>query len=57
MFMTSLKTTGEIMNRKTLENCIYWQKVVLNQSKEPKQIERVKQRIIKLEQQLKDLKP
>ena len=45
------------MNRKTLENCIYWQKHILNQSKEPKQIERVKQRIIKLEQQLKDLKP
>ena len=45
------------MNRKTLENSIYWQKAVLNQSKDAKQIERVKQRIIKLEQQLKDLKP
>ena len=45
------------MNRKTLENCIYWQKSVLNQNKEPKQIERAKQAIIKLEQQLKELKP
>ena len=45
------------MNRKTIEDCIYWQKVVLNQSKDPKQRERVKQAIIKLNQQLKDLKP
>jgi hypothetical protein len=44
------------MNKKTLENCIYWQKAVLNQSKCPIQRDRVKQRIIKLEQQLKDLK-
>ena len=45
------------MNRKTIENCIYWQKAVLSQSKDPKQRERAKQAIIKLEQQLKDLKP
>jgi hypothetical protein len=45
------------MNRKTLENSIFWQKVVLNQSKNPKQKDRAKQAIIKLEQKLKDLKP
>ena len=45
------------MNRKTLKNSILWQKAVLNQSKDPKQRDRVKQRIIKLEKQLKDLKP
>lgn len=45
------------MNRKTLENSILWQRAVLNQSKDPKQRERAKQAIIKLEQQLKELKP
>ena len=45
------------MNRKTLENSIFWQKAVLNQSKDTKQRERARQAIIKLEQQLKDLKP
>ena len=45
------------MNRKTLENSLLWQIAVLSQSKDPTQIERAKQAIIKLEQQLKDLKP
>jgi hypothetical protein len=45
------------MNRKILENSILWQKAVLSQSKNPTQRERAKQAIIKLEQQLKDLKP
>ena len=45
------------MNRKTLENSLLWQIAVLSQSKDPKQLERAKQAIIKLEQQLKDLKP
>jgi hypothetical protein len=45
------------MTKDILEKSIYWQKVVLNQSKNPIQRDRVKQRIIKLEQQLKDLKP
>jgi hypothetical protein len=45
------------MTREILEKSIYWQKVVFNQSKNPTQRDRVKQRIIKLEQQLKDLKP
>jgi hypothetical protein len=41
--------------RKSLENCIYWQKLVLNQSKDLKQKERCKLAIAKLEEQLKAL--
>lgn len=37
---------------KTLENSIYWQNHVLNTSKDPKQIERVKLAIIKLQNEL-----
>jgi len=40
---------------KTLENSIYWQKVVLKQSRDPKQIERCKAAIARLEAQLKEL--
>jgi hypothetical protein len=40
---------------KTLENSIYWQNVVLKQSKCPKQKERARQAIAKLEAQLKAL--
>jgi hypothetical protein len=41
---------------KTLENSIYWQNVVLKQSKCPKQKERVRQSIARLEAQLQALK-
>jgi hypothetical protein len=39
--------------KKGLETSIYWQKIVLNQSKDPKQKERCKLAIAKLEEQLK----
>lgn len=42
------------MKPETIENSIYWQKVVLKQSRNPVQIERVKRAIAKLEQQLKE---
>jgi hypothetical protein len=38
---------------KSLENSIYWQRVVLNQSKDPKQIERAKKAIQNLEEEIK----
>ena len=44
------------MNIKTLENDIFWQKHVLLNSKDSKQKERAKNAIIKLENQLKELK-
>ncbi len=40
------------MNIKTLENSLYWQQVVLKQSRDPVQKARVKQAIIKLENQI-----
>jgi hypothetical protein len=43
------------MDIKTLENSLYWQQVVLKQSRDPVQIERVKQAIIKLQQQIANL--
>jgi hypothetical protein len=42
------------MKPETIENSIFWQKVVLKQSRNPVQIERVKRAIAKLEQQLKE---
>jgi hypothetical protein len=46
---------GDDMDIKTLENSLYWQQVVLKQSRDPVQIERVKQAIIKLQQQISNL--
>lgn len=43
------------MNIKVLENSLFWQKVVLKESKNPKQIERVKKTVEKLEAQLANL--
>jgi hypothetical protein len=43
------------MNIKTLQNSLYWQQVVLKQSRDPVQIARVKQAIIKLQQQIVNL--
>jgi hypothetical protein len=39
---------------KVLENSLFWQKVVLKQSQNPAQIERVKRAIVKLEAQIKE---
>ena len=44
------------MNIKTLENDISWQKHILLNSNDSKQKERAKNAIIKLENQLKELK-
>lgn len=44
------------MNIKTLENSLYWQKVVLNQSKDKTQIERVTKAIAALQKQINALK-
>lgn len=44
------------MNIKTLENSLYWQEYVLNQSKDLVQIERVKKAIGTLNGQIVDLK-
>lgn len=44
------------MNIETLEKSLFWQEFVLNQSKDPVQIERVKKAIKKLEKQMLDLK-
>ena len=38
---------------KSLENSIYWQRVVLNQSKDQKQKERAKKAIQNLEEEIK----
>jgi hypothetical protein len=43
-------------NLKTLEKSLYWQEYVLNQSKDPVQIERVKKAISTLNDQIVDLK-
>jgi hypothetical protein len=40
------------MNIKTLENSLFWQEVVLKQSKDPIQIDRVKKRILELKKQI-----
>jgi hypothetical protein len=42
-------------SRKALEKSLYWQNVVFKQSKDPKQIERCRLAIAKLEAQLKAL--
>lgn len=44
------------MNINILENSLYWQKVVLAQSTDHVQKQRVKQRIAKLEQQIAQIK-
>jgi hypothetical protein len=43
------------MDIKTLENSLYWQQVVLKQSRDPVQIARVKKAIIKLQEQIANL--
>ena len=43
------------MKIETLENSLFWQEYVLKQSKNPVQIARVKQAIIKLQQQIANL--
>ena len=40
------------MNIKTSENSLYWQQVVLKQSKDPVQIERCKKAVAKLQQMI-----
>lgn len=40
---------------KVLENSLFWQQIVLNQSTNPKQIARVKQAITKLEAEISAL--
>jgi hypothetical protein len=42
------------MKPETIQNSIYWQKQVIAQSRDPKQIERCKAAVAKLEQQLKE---
>lgn len=44
------------MNIKTLENSLYWQRVVLKQSRNPVQIARVKKAIAKLENNILTIK-
>jgi hypothetical protein len=44
------------MDIKTLENSLYWQQVVLKQSRDPVQIARVKKAIAKLENQILDIR-
>jgi hypothetical protein len=41
---------------KVIENSLYWQQVVLKESRNPVQIVRVKKAIVKLEAQLSQLK-
>ena len=43
------------MKPETIEKSLFWQRVVLKQSRDPVQIERVKRAIAKLEQQLKEV--
>jgi hypothetical protein len=43
------------MNINLLKNSLYWQQVVLNQSRDPVQIARVKKRIIELDKQISKL--
>jgi hypothetical protein len=42
-------------NQKSLETSLYWQKLVFAQSRDPKQVERCRLAIAKLEAQLKEL--
>jgi hypothetical protein len=44
------------MNLTILENSLYWQKFVFNQSRNPVQKQRVWQRIVKLKQQIAQIK-
>ena len=44
------------MKIETLEKSLFWQEYVLNQSKDPVQIERVRKAITKLEKEMFDLK-
>jgi len=44
------------MSLTILENSLYWQKVVFNQSRDVVQKQRVWQRIVKLEQQIAQIK-
>jgi hypothetical protein len=44
-----------MLSKKSLETSIYWQKVVFAQSRDPKQIERCRLAIAKLEAQLNEL--
>ena len=44
------------MDIKTLENSLYWQQVVLKQSRDPVQITRVKKAIANLENQILDIR-
>ena len=44
------------MDIKTLENSLYWQQVVLKQSRDPVQIARVKKAIAKLENDILAIK-
>jgi len=43
------------MKPETIEKSLFWQRLVLKQSRDPVQIERVKRAIAKLEQQLKEV--
>ena len=43
------------MKPETIEKSLFWQRLVLKQSRDPAQIERVKRAIAKLEQQLKEV--
>jgi hypothetical protein len=43
------------MRAETIEKSLFWQRVILKQSRDPVQIERVKRAIAKLEQQLKEV--
>lgn len=47
---------GDTMNLTILENSLYWQKFVFNQSRNSVQKQRVWQRIVKLEQQIAQIK-
>jgi hypothetical protein len=51
-----LTTLKGYMDIKTLENSLYWQQVVLKQSRDPVQIARVKKAIAKLENQILDIR-
>ena len=44
------------MKIETLENSLFWQQVVLKQSRDPVQIARVKKAIAKLENQILDIR-
>lgn len=49
-------TTGKMKGtRGAIETSLYWQRVVFKQSKDPKQIERAKKAIDKLEAELQSM--